>query len=1041
MTGTTSVSKTIAFHDGTFADSDDPHSDGSITAAATAGHVYSDTATGTYTWGTLTSCVRTAMADNNHSDEDFAYRNNNGNTPTAGFTTYKWTPPGAITNGRTLVVAGGGGGGTDMGGGGGAGGLLASTTTNIAHTEQTIQVGDGGARGYGPSNTNQHRGGNGADSSISGPGITSIGGGGGATGHNDTYDRAAGNGGSGGGGSGGLVSNGAYGAVNGTGTAGQGFDGGNCGQTWYPGGGGGAGEKGYGRNGSGGGGNTVKGDGGNGLEDDILGTSYWWAGGGGCNVHHSNYSPDNRAGKGGKGGGGGGAPPHSGHGVSHGYGDTNGITNGKDGDTATANWNTHNGGSGGKHTGGGGGGGDHNNQTNVLLMRGGRGGSGIVAIKFTAQVGTVGIPGSTAVHPSKRTTDAPSAVLDVAAITTEDPILDLRLYGEHVNFPRNLKRYNGLTNSSIGARFNRTHSKKKRVHKSINTDKFSIELTANNMGDSSSSTSTLPVTVVNSGAGTQYTSGWTTTGSTSSFVVPSDAPNALYYYCQNHDGMGGSISVSSASTTTHTVTVVSSSAGTQYTSGWTASGTPGSSGGINTFIAPSNAPNTLYYYCGNHSGMGGAINMVSGPVSTTFAVTVQSVSGYYGSSNKYFIDGTQQATISLVRGKTYTFNNNASGSHPMYITTSSDGTIYTSGVTNGGTSSVTFAVPLNAPTTLYYKCGVHGGMGGTINILGPTASPLAVTVAGGKFVIGGVSQATLQLVRGETYVFNQENSTNGTHPLRLSTTSNGTHVSGGSGFYIGGTQRPTLSMVRGNTYTFDQTNASNGSHVLQIATASDGTQYTSGYTTGTFVVPLSAPDTLYYKSSTTSGMGGLINVTGSTTSAFVVTASGGNFSIGGVEQASLSVIRGLTYTFNQISGHVLSLSSTSDGTRNTGVNKYYISGVETPTLTFIRGSTYTFTQETSTNTGHPIRLSETSNGTHASGSQYTSGWTTTGTPGSSGASSQFIVPADAPNTLYYYCQHHSGMGGCVIYKRGGFEQWYHTYVWYTRTGRKLDGFG
>ena len=347
----------------------------------------------------------------------------------------------------------------------------------------------------------------------------------------------------------------------------------------------------------------------------------------------------------------------------------------------------------------------------------------------------------------------------------------------------------------------------------------------------------------------------------------------------------------------------------------------------------------------------------------------------------------------------------------MYITTSSDGTIYTSGVTNGGTSSVTFAVPLNAPTTLYYKCGVHGGMGGTIHILGPTASPLAVTVAGGKFVIGGVSQATLQLVRGETYVFNQENSTNGTHPLRLSTTSNGTHVSGGSGFYIGGTQRPTLSMVRGNTYTFDQTNASNGSHVLQIATASDGTQYTSGYTTGTFVVPLSAPDTLYYKSSTTSGMGGLINVTGSTTSAFVVTASGGNFSIGGVEQASLSVIRGLTYTFNQISGHVLSLSSTSDGTRNTGVNKYYISGVETPTLTFIRGSTYTFTQATSTNTNHPIRLSTTSNGTHASGSQYTSGWTTTGTPGSSGASSQFIVPADAPNTLYYYCQHHSGMGG------------------------------
>ena len=263
-----------------------------------------------------------------------------------------------------------------------------------------------------------------------------------------------------------------------------------------------------------------------------------------------------------------------------------------------------------------------------------------------------------------------------------------------------------------------------------------------------------------------------------------------------------------------------------------------------------------------------------------------------------------------------------------------------------------------------------------------------------------------------------------THPIRLSETSNGTHVTGGSGFYIGGTQRPTLTMVRGNTYTFDQTNASNGSHVLQIATASDGTQYTSGYTTGTFVVPLSAPDTLYYKSSTTSGMGGLINITGSSTSAFVVTFSGGKFSIGGVQQASLSVIRGLTYTFDQTestnSTHVLLLSSTSDGTRNTGVNKYYISGVETPTLTFIRGNTYTFDQSDSTNTNHPIRLSETSNGTHASGSpsQYTSGWTTTPAsdyvPGVSGATSEFVVAADAPSTLYYYCGAHSGMGGGSI---------------------------
>ena len=355
--------------------------------------------------------------------------------------------------------------------------------------------------------------------------------------------------------------------------------------------------------------------GGDGLSSDILGTEYWWSGGGGGSGYSGN------GGDGGKGGGGGGA-------IGTNPGGTGGLT------VRWSRWwwwskveqaNTP-GGNAGKHTGGGGGGGAHYNGNNT----GGDGGSGIVVIKFTAGSGSEeGIPGSTAVpSASSSTTDAPSTVL-VATTEVAAPTLNLDFTANMSTFPRNLKRYNSITNSSIGARFNRTESKKKRVHKSINTDTFSIELTANNMGDSSSSSSTLPVTVVNSGAGTQYTSGWTT-GSTSSFAVPSDAPNALYYYSQNDDSAGGSISVSSASTTTHTVTVVSSSAGTQYTSGWATTPSPtyvpGVSGAESTFAAPSNAPNTLYYYCGNHSGMGGAINMVSGPVSSTFAVTVQSVS-------------------------------------------------------------------------------------------------------------------------------------------------------------------------------------------------------------------------------------------------------------------------------------------------------------------------------------------------------------------------------------------------------------------------------
>ena len=93
-------------------------------------------------------------------------------------------------------------------------------------------------------------------------------------------------------------------------------------------------------------------------------------------------------------------------------------------------------------------------------------------------------------------------------------------------------------------------------------------------------------------------------------------------------------------------------------------------------------------------------------------------------------------------------------------------------------------------------------------------------------------------------------------------------------------------------------------------------------------------------------------------------------------------------------------------------NKYYIAGLSgaAPTLTLNEGSTYRFDQSDNTNSGHPFRFSTTSNGTHAGGSEYTTGVTTNGVPGNSGAYTQITVAVGAP-TLYYYCTQHSGMGG------------------------------
>jgi len=93
-------------------------------------------------------------------------------------------------------------------------------------------------------------------------------------------------------------------------------------------------------------------------------------------------------------------------------------------------------------------------------------------------------------------------------------------------------------------------------------------------------------------------------------------------------------------------------------------------------------------------------------------------------------------------------------------------------------------------------------------------------------------------------------------------------------------------------------------------------------------------------------------------------------------------------------------------------NKYRFDdfGTSAVTLDLQEGGTYTFDQSDSSNSGHPLRFSTTSNGTHGGGSEYTTNVTTNGTPGSSGAYTRITVAASAP-TLYYYCTQHSGMGG------------------------------
>ena len=114
--------------------------------------------------------------------------------------------------------------------------------------------------------------------------------------------------------------------------------------------------------------------------------------------------------------------------------------------------------------------------------------------------------------------------------------------------------------------------------------------------------------------------------------------------------------------------------------------------------------------------------VVSTPTSglTTYAVTVANS----GSGNKYYINGAQQQSLTLVEGNTYRFDQSSStnSSHPLRLSTTSDGThgggsTYITGVTVVGTAGSSGAytqitVASSAPN-LYYYCTNHSAMGGS----------------------------------------------------------------------------------------------------------------------------------------------------------------------------------------------------------------------------------------------------------------------------------------------------------------------------------------
>ena len=108
----------------------------------------------------------------------------------------------------------------------------------------------------------------------------------------------------------------------------------------------------------------------------------------------------------------------------------------------------------------------------------------------------------------------------------------------------------------------------------------------------------------------------------------------------------------------------------------------------------------------------------AGTSGISWSISASGSSDYVFSGPGIVAENTNDPVLYLYRGFTYTFINTTGGTHPFAIRTSStSGVDYTSGVSGSQTGTQTFTVPMNAPSTLYYICTIHGSMGNVINIV------------------------------------------------------------------------------------------------------------------------------------------------------------------------------------------------------------------------------------------------------------------------------------------------------------------------------------
>ena len=142
------------------------------------------------------------------------------------------------------------------------------------------------------------------------------------------------------------------------------------------------------------------------------------------------------------------------------------------------------------------------------------------------------------------------------------------------------------------------------------------------------------------------------------------------------------------------------------------------------------------------------------------------------SGGKYYIDGTQQAHVSLQPGFTYRFDlsDSSNASHPFRFSTTENGThnggsAYTTGVTEVGTagsagSYTEIIVEMDTPANMYYYCGNHNAMGASVSVGGDKDTDNLVEGSTNLYYTNARADARIALQVGANLDLSSKSTTN-----------------------------------------------------------------------------------------------------------------------------------------------------------------------------------------------------------------------------------------------------------------------------------------